>query len=142
MLYRDQLVPTGRISNTGYPIMTNVPESYRTGVEFSGSYRPSPVAALRMNLTISRSRIKDFTNYYFNYNTSDWSEEYTSASLGTVDIAYSPRITGSAEVEINPLKNLSLNLTGKYVGKQYFDNTMSEDRKLNPYFVCKHLCRL
>ena len=135
MLYRDQLIPTGRISNTGYPIMTNVPESYRTGVEFSGSYRPTPLAAVKMNLTISRSRITDFTNYYFNYNTSDWSEEYTSARLGTVDIAYSPRITGSAEVEINPLKNLSLNLTGKYVGKQYFDNTMSEERKIDPYFV-------
>ncbi|MCK7539186.1 MAG: hypothetical protein MZV63_53815 [Marinilabiliales bacterium] len=46
MHYRDQLVPTGRISNTGYPIMTNVPESYRTGVElvrklqaFAGGWR-------------------------------------------------------------------------------------------------------
>jgi iron complex outermembrane receptor protein len=135
MLYRDQLVPTGKISNTGYPIMTNVPESYRTGIEFSGSYRPSPLAALKMNLTISRSRITDFTNFYFNYDTSDWSEEYTSSNLGTVDIAYSPRITGSAEVEVNPMKNLSLNLTGKYVGKQYFDNTMSENRVINPYFV-------
>lgn len=135
MMYRDQLVPTGRISTTGYPIMTNVPESYRTGIELSGSYRPSPMAALKMNLTLSRSRITDFTNYYFNYNTSDWSEEYISSNLGTVDIAYSPRITGSAEVEINPVKNLSLNLTGKYVGKQYFDNTMSENRVINPYFV-------
>ena len=135
MLYRDQLVPTGRISTTGYPIMTNVPESYRTGIELSGSYRPSPLAALKMNLTLSRSRITDFTNYYFNYNTSDWSEEYTSSNLGTVDIAYSPRITGSAELEVNPAKNLSLNLTGKYVGKQYFDNTMSENRVISPYFV-------
>jgi iron complex outermembrane receptor protein len=135
MLYRDQLVPTGKISNTGYPIMTNVPESYRTGIEFSGSYRPSHLASFRMNLTLSRSRITDFTNFYFNYDTSDWSEEYTSASLGTVDIAYSPRITGSAEVEVNPMKSLSLNLTGKYVGKQYFDNTMSENRIINPYFV-------
>jgi len=88
-----------------------------------------------MNLTLSRSRINDFTNNYFNYNTSDWSEEYLSSSLGTVDIAYSPRITGSAELEINPVKNLSLNLTGKYVGKQYFDNTMSANRVIDPYFV-------
>jgi len=135
MLYRDQLIPTGRISSTGYPIMTNVPESYRTGIEFSGSYRPSPLVTLQMNLTLSRSRINDFTNNYFNYNTSDWSEEYLSSSLGTVDIAYSPRITGSADLEINPVKNLSLNLTGKYVGKQYFDNTMSANRVIDPYFV-------
>lgn len=134
MRYRDQLVPTGRISSTGYPIMTNVPVSYRTGVELSGSYRPSSVVALRMNMTLSRSRIQDFRNYYFNYNTDDWSEEYLSADLGTVDIAYSPRLTGSAELEVNPVERLSLRLTGKYVGKQYFDNTMSEARTINPYF--------
>lgn len=135
MLYRDQLVPTGKISTTGYPIMTNVPDSYRAGVELSGSYRPSPLAALKMNLTISRSRITDFRNYYLNYNTGDWSEEYVYADLGTVDIAYSPRVTGSAELELNPAKRLSLDLTGKYVGKQYFDNTMSEARIIDPYLV-------
>src|SRR5690606_14907805 len=81
------------------------------------------------------SRIKDFRNYYFNYNTDDWSEEYLFSDLGTVDIAYSPRVTGSAEVEVNPAERLSFILTGKYVGKQYFDNTMSDDRALDPYFV-------
>ena len=135
MMYLDQLVPTGKISTTGYPIMTNVPESYRAGVELSGSYRPSPLAALKMNLTLSRSRIRDFRNYYFNYNTDDWSEEYLYSDLGTVDIAYSPRVTGSAELEINPFKQLSFNLTGKYVGRQYFDNTQSSDRAIAPYFV-------
>jgi iron complex outermembrane receptor protein len=135
MQYHDQLIPTGRISSTGYPVMTNVPESFRTGIELSGSYRPSQIAALNMNLTISRSRIKDFRNYYYNYNTTDWSEEYVYSDLGTVDIAYSPRLTGSAEIEVNPLKDVSLRLTGKYVGRQYFDNTMSENRVIAPYFV-------
>ena len=135
MWYNDQLVPTGRISNTGYPIMTNVPESFRTGVELSGSYRPSPLAALKMNLTISRSRIRDFRNFYFNYNTDDWSEEYVFSDLGTVDIAYSPRVTCSAELEFNPAERFSLRLTGKYVGRQYFDNTMNRNRTIDPYFI-------
>lgn len=135
MHYDDQLVPTGRISNTGYPVMTNVPDSYRTGAELAGSYRHSSVAAFRANLTLSRSRIKDFTNHYFNYDTGDWSEEYLQSDPSTVDIAYSPRVTGSVEVEVNPVKQLSVRLTGKYVGKQYFDNTMSVDRSIDPYFV-------
>jgi iron complex outermembrane receptor protein len=135
MNYRDQLVPTGRISTTGYPVMTNVPESYRTGIELSGSYRPSPVAALKLNMTLSRNTINNFRNYFYNYNTSDWSEEYRWSELGNVDIAYSPRIIGSAEIEINPLRHLSLNLNGKYVGKQYFDNTKSSDRTIDRYFV-------
>ena len=135
MAYRDQLVPTGKISNTGYPVMTNVPESFRAGAELSGSYRPSPLAAAKMNLTISRSRITGFRNYYFSYNTDDWSEEYIYSDLGTVDIAYSPRVTGSAELEVNPAERLAFILTGKYVGRQYFDNTMSDDRAIDPYFV-------
>jgi iron complex outermembrane receptor protein len=135
MVYRDQLVPTGKISNTGYPIMTNVPVSYRAGVELSGSYRPSPLAAMKMNLTLSRSRITDFRNYYFNYNTDDWSEEYVFSELGTVDIAFSPRVTGSAELEVNPAARLAFILTGKYVGRQYFDNTMSTDRAIASYFI-------
>ena len=135
MWYHNQLVPTGKISSTGYPIMTNVPESFRTGVELSGSYRPTPVAALKMNLTLSRSSIRDFRNYYYNYNSDDWSEEYLYKELGTVDIAYSPRLTGSAELEVNPAEGLSVRLTGKYVGKQYFDNTMSSARTIDPYFV-------
>ena len=28
-----------------------------------------------------------------------------------------------------------MHLISKYVGSQYFDNTMSRDRKINPYFV-------
>ena len=135
MQYHDQLVPTGKISTTGYPIMTNVPESFRTGVELSGSYRPSTLAAMKMNLTLSRSSIRNFRNYFYNYNTDDWSEEYVFSDLGTVDIAYSPRLTGSAELEVNPFESLSLRLTGKYVGRQYFDNTMNPDRSLEPYFI-------
>lgn len=134
MQYRDQLVPTGRISNTGYPVMTNVPESRRAGIELSGRYTPVSLVSFAANLTLSRSTIQDFRNYYFDYNTTDWSEQYVWKDLGTVDIAYSPRITGSAEIEVHPVGELSLRMTGKYVGSQYFDNTMSAARKLNPYF--------
>ncbi|HUW92252.1 MAG TPA: carboxypeptidase-like regulatory domain-containing protein [Bacteroidales bacterium] len=135
MRYHDQLIPTGKISNTGYPVMTNVPESYRTGAEISGSYRPSPLAAFKINMTWSRNKIKNFRNYYFDYNTTDWSEEYVWSDLGSVDIAYSPRFSGSAEVEVNILERMALRLNGKYVGKQYFDNTMSSDRSIRSYFV-------
>jgi len=134
MNYRDQLVPTGKISNTGYPVMTNVERSFRTGLELAGSYRPSQVLAVKMNVTLSRSIIRDFMNYYFDYNTTDWSEQYLVSDLGTVDIAYSPRVTGSAEIGITPVKALTMRMTTKYVGKQYFDNTMSEDRIIDPYF--------
>ena len=34
-----------------------------------------------------------------------------------------------------PLKNLSFNLMGKYVGKQYYDNTSNDENSLEAYFV-------
>ncbi len=135
MTYRDQLVPTGRISSTGRTIMTNVPSSYRAGVELAGSYTISSMVRMMMNVTVSSNRIREFRNHYFNYDTGDWSEEYLFSDLGAVDIAYSPRVTGSAMVEATPVKGLSLSLSGKYVGRQYFDNTMSRDRMIDPYLV-------
>ena len=77
----------------------------------------------------------DFVEYYIDYNTSDWSEEYKSKSLGNTDIAYSPSVTGSGDMNFKILKNLEMHFISKYVGKQYFDNTMSSERMLDPYFV-------
>ena len=36
MLYKDQLVLTGMINDVGAYTRTNVPESYRTGIELQG----------------------------------------------------------------------------------------------------------
>jgi iron complex outermembrane receptor protein len=33
------------------------------------------------------------------------------------------------------IRNLDMHLISKYVGSQYFDNTMSRDRMINPYFI-------
>jgi len=135
MDYHNQLVPTGEISNVGYSIMTNVDKSYRIGTELSGSYKPNNIIGINASLTLSRNKIKNFRNYFINYNTSDWSEDYVYRYLGTVDIAYSPGLIASGELEIHPLKSLVFRITNKYVGKQYYDNTMSDERMISPYFV-------
>ena len=135
MLYRDQLVPTGELSNVGYPIMTNVRDSYRTGVEVVVAVRPAEFLEWNMSLTLSRNKIRNFTEYYTDYNTTDWSEEYQSRDLGLVDIAYSPGVIGSSELVLRPFAAADIRLLGKYVGSQYFDNTMSAERRLDPYFV-------
>ena len=135
MFYTDQLVPTGELSNTGYSIMTNVKKSYRAGVEMVAGLRPFRFLTWDLSTTFSRNKIIDFVEYYIDYNTADWSEEYKSKSLGNTDIAYSPSIIGSGDMNFKILKNLEVHFIGKYVGKQYFDNTMSSSRMLEPYFV-------
>ncbi|MCA1756875.1 MAG: TonB-dependent receptor [Bacteroidales bacterium] len=135
MNYRDQLVPTGELSNTGYPIMTNVESSYRAGIELTASVKPLSRVRMDAALTLSRNRIRNFTEYYIDYISATDEEVPSSKFLGDVDIAYSPSVVGMAGIAVDPLKNLTLTLTGKYVGSQYFDNTMNSERGLNPYFT-------
>jgi len=135
MLYDDQLVPTGELSNVGYPIMTNVEKSSRLGLEFSAGVKPAYFIEWNMNLTISRNKIQNFREYYTEYDTSDWSSSYKSKDLGEVDIAYSPALTGTSDLKFLLGKNFGLHIISKYVGMQYIDNTMDNERKLDPYFV-------
>jgi iron complex outermembrane receptor protein len=135
MIYKDQLVPTGELSDVGYSIMTNVGKSYRSGMEITAGIRPADFLNWNMNITLSRNRIKDFTEHYINYNTSDWSSENQSKNLGDVDIAYSPSITGTSDLAFKVLPDLDLHLISKYVGKQYIDNTMNAERTVDPYFI-------
>ena len=60
MDYRDQLVLTGEINETGYPVMTNVEKSYRAGVELEAGVNLYNKILWSGNLTLSRNRISDF----------------------------------------------------------------------------------
>jgi len=55
--------------------------------------------------------------------------------LGKTDIAFSPALVAASILRWTPMKNLEISLYSKYVGKQYIDNTSSDERVLDPYFV-------
>jgi iron complex outermembrane recepter protein len=135
MFYHDQLVPTGELSNVGYSIMTNVEKSHRLGAEFTAGLKPSAFIDLNASVTISSNKIIGFVEYFTNYNTYDSSSEYLSKNLGNTDIAYSPAIICSGDLGLRIVEGIDLHLISKYVGKQYFDNTMNADRTIDPYFV-------
>ncbi len=135
MFYKDQLVPTGQLSNVGYPIMTNVQKSYRAGIEVIAGFKPSKTLSWNLNLTLSSNRILDFTEYYTDHITANDTYEYKSKSLGDVELAYSPSLISSSDLELSIIKWIKLHLITKYVGKQYFDNTMSSERQMDPYLV-------
>jgi iron complex outermembrane receptor protein len=135
MIYKDQLVPTGELSNVGYPILTNVKRSYRAGIEFTGTVIPFSLVEWDFNITLSKNKIPDFTEFYVDYNSTEGTSEYKSLNLGTVDISYSPSVIGSSDLSFTVYQRLKVHLLSKYVGKQYFDNTMNKTRMLNPYFV-------
>jgi len=134
MYYKDQLVPTGEKSNVGNDIMTNVDISYRAGIELQGALKITDRLIWDLNVTLSSNKIKNFVEYATYYD-ENWNETYQSKGLGKSDLAYSPSLVGSSRLAFKLFKGLELSLSTKYVGSQYFDNTSSDDRKLDPYHV-------
>jgi iron complex outermembrane receptor protein len=131
MFYKDQLIPTGELSDVGYPVMTNVEKSYRTGIELSAAVKLSEHISWNINYTLSRNKIANFIEYYTDYDTVMF---YRNRNLGLVNIAYSPGEIMTSDMTFK-FNKVSLHLISKYVGKQYFDNTMNNERSINPYFV-------
>ncbi len=131
MNYDNQLVLTGEINNVGDPIMVNVPKSYRTGIELTSAAKLSHKLKWNANLTLSKNKINNFTEYIDNWDT--WSQD--STYLGETDLSFSPEIIANNQFTFEILKNFYFNFTTKYVGKQYIDNTSSDKRKLNPYLI-------
>ncbi len=134
MDYKNQLVNTGELNSVGYPIMTNVDKSYRTGIEFMFGWKPVKNLEWAGNLTLSRNIIKNYVDYAYHTDTA-WNYTYKGVEMGDVTISYSPNIIGSSKISYKFAKYFTFNLISKYVGEQYIDNTMSEDRKLDAYFV-------
>ena len=134
MDYKNQLVNTGQLNSVGYPIMTNVDLSYRTGIEFMFGLKPIKNLEWTGNVTLSKNIIKDYIDYDYHTDIS-WNYTYEARELADVNISYSPNIISASTVSYTFAKYFTFNFISKYVGKQYIDNTMSEDRKIDAYFV-------
>lgn len=144
MEYWDMLIETGRLTDTGYAIKENVPRSWRRGVELAASWRPLGWLDLGGNLTLSVNKIRNYTAYYERYDSMDlWNYlGQQEIFFDKTDILMSPSVVGMASVTFRPfegssnsLKSAFLSLNGKYVGKQYYDNTSSDERSIPAYFV-------
>ena len=133
MGYTDQLILTGQINDVGAYIRENVADSYRAGIELDGAYQLSPAWTLGGNIAFSQNKIKSFTEYIDDYSGAEFQQG--AITYTDTDIAFSPNMVGSAIIEFKPVKNLSLNLLNKYVGKQYLDNTANDSRSLDAFFT-------
>ncbi len=131
MNYKNQLILTGEINDVGAYIMSNVPESYRTGIEFSAGLRPFDFMEWKANATFSRNKIKNLTVYVDNWDT--WGQE--SKTYAETDISFSPNIIAGSELNFKIIKGLEASIMSKFVSRQYIDNTANIERSLDPYFI-------
>ena len=144
MEYWDMLLETGKLSDVGYAIKENVPRSWRRGIELSATWKPLEWLQVNGNMTLSTNKIKAYTAYYEMYDDMDnWNYlGQHMVDFHNTDILMSPSLVGMASVTVRPFagsgrswESLYAMFTGKYVGKQYFDNTSSDERSVPAYFV-------
>ena len=131
MNYIDQLIVTGKINEVGTTILTNVPKSYRTGIEVEATIRILNNLNWYGNTTLSRNIIPLYTDFTDNWDTSVQDQQV----LKNNDISFSPSIIAGSVFDYNIFRNFHLSLNSKYVGKQYIDNTQNNSRSLNAYAV-------
>ena len=136
MDYNNQMVQTGKLNDVGYKILENVKDSYRTGVELETQIPLSNTLRVDANATFSKNIIKNYTAFYDVYDSYyDKVIRQDSESLDNTDISFSPNVIAMGSLTYTPVNNLFFNLMGKYVGKQYYDNTSSKENSLEDYFI-------
>ncbi len=128
MNYKNQLVVTGAINDVGEAIRTNIDNTYRTGLETELTWQIQPKWSLNANLTISRNKLKTFTELI-----PDYEGNYKKIDHKNTDLAFSPNIIAGSTLVYKPLKKLELGLIGKHVGRQYLDNTSNKTRSLKAF---------
>lgn len=130
MRYKNQLVQTGQLTNVGAYMRTNIPKSYRLGVEVNGTVNLSPVFSIAANGALSSNKVLDYSAV-----TYDGEGETHVQLIKRANISFSPSFVGGATLTARPLQRLNIDLVGKYVSRQYMDNTGNKEGSLDPYFV-------
>ena len=125
MDYKDQLVLTGQLDDSGGFIRETSGNSYRAGLEVEGDFRVLQQLHVRPNIALSSNKNKDYTT----------SRDGELVNLGTTNISFSPSFIAGNSIDYSPTQNLQIALLSKYVGEQYLGNIDSQTSKLDAYFL-------
>lgn len=136
MQYNNQLILTGELNDVGSAVRVNIPDSYRRGIELTGSFQLMEKLLWRFNATFSENKIAEFKEFIDNWDTG----VKDSVTHVNTNIAFSPSIIGGSQLIFTPFNSdkngkIDLALISKYVGDQFIDNTSSEYAKLDSYIV-------
>ena len=125
MFYKDQLVLTGAIDDTGSPIRATSGKSYRLGLEIDAQIKLTDKFSIQPNIAVSSNKNVDFL--------SNWNGELVD--LGNTNIAFSPNLIAANALVFQPNNKMQFSLFSKFVGEQYMGNIDNKNSKLDSYFV-------
>ena len=132
MQYKDQLVATGELSDTGEALVRNIPDSYRRGIELTAALEITPWFTLGANATFSQNRIKNYTEHISEYD-ADWN--YLGEKeifMKTSTLSYSPDVIAGVMFDFH-VKGFSALLQTQYVSSQYMTNARIDALSLDAY---------
>ena len=150
MMYHNQFVQTGKKSDIGEDLTTNIKKSYRLGLEVSAGVNVTNWFSLEANAAISKNAIRDFDevvedwrDYEYDdpakyqdaitlYHIDGDGDGYRTIHHGKSTLAFSPSVilNGFADFHI---KGFEATWHTNFVSRQYLDNSASKDRSLPKY---------
>jgi len=134
MEFRDEIAVTGELSDFGYPIRRNLPESSRRGFELELELRPAPAWRLVTTANLARNRIDTWRQ---GVDVYDAEGGYLGSELVTVrdtEPALSPETLLGQRIEWSPAEGLWLELAARYVSSAQLDN-LGEARLATPAYT-------
>ena len=129
MNYKDQFVQTGAQSDIGENLTTNIPKSYRMGVEMQLGLDVTSWLTLEANTAISKNKLKDFDEVVEDWDNGSRTIHYDDATL-----AFSPSFITNVFARLHYEGFQAVWHTGM-VSRQYLDNTENKARSLPSYEV-------
>ncbi len=124
MEFSNEIVKSGQVDRFGQPITGNADRTRHLGIELSARAHVFGKFELAGNATLSRNRFVRHTDY----------SEGTPHSLNNNPIAGFPDLLANLRLSCR-LEDLTLSISGRYVGKQYTDNFKDEANTVDPFFV-------
>jgi iron complex outermembrane receptor protein len=134
MELRNEIAATGELSDIGLALRRNVDRSYRRGIELDATWQASPALRLRTTASLSRSRIRTWTQFYDVYD--DAGNYVSSRPITFHDVA--PLLTPAAILNQSidySAGRLTLGGAARWVAKSYLDNTDSEALTTPSFFT-------
>ncbi len=133
MDYKNQLALTGQLNDVGAYTRINVDKSHRLGIEALASYKPIANLEISGSATISESKINAFDEYI-----DDWDAgNQQIVQHENTDLSFSPSLLANLLLDYTLITNenhlLTVDLGGRYIGKQFVDNTSNEASALKAY---------
>ncbi len=135
MEFRNEIAATGELTEMGLPLRRNVDQSYRRGIELDVAWQASPLVRVKSNLTLSRNRIRRWTQFFDVYDGEGNWVDARAVGYSDVEPLLTPSILLNQGIELTPNARFSAGAVARYASRSYLDNTGDEDFSAPSYLV-------